>query len=565
MKHILRYTLFFATILFVASSCKNPVPDQIKYIPKDAMVVLDLNWKNLSDKASSGNINWDSLYHSISDEKADSLVTEGKKKVQDFMRSGVDTTKDILFFMKMGGSIMAGQQVSGGVVGAMKDAAAFEAYLKKQPRIDDIQKGKNYSYTKVEGSFYVGWNSEVVIIAGIGNNQGFGGNRGAGSSETATGNDQYLATLFSLKEEESIAAVPEFRDLIAQKGDMFFWSNTSTALNSVPVLGMTKISDLLKDSYGAGVINFENGKVVANFKSYSGKDLAAIWDKYKGPQVDMNLVSQFPSPVQGYAAFSFNPQVIAEIIKYGGFESTVKQFMDKAGFSLDDVLKIFKGDFAIVFGDIAYTETSYTFDDEVYKTKRPTAKILFNATIGDKAAYDKVMGKLAEAGEVEMVNGQYVPKGLSGIAWNMDGKNLIVASDNTLLQQYLANKGNATIPADIASRSKGKSIAFYVDINKIAATFAADSIAGASAKTAQATFHNAFATSENFNGKFVSSDMELKMVNEKDNSLVSLVKFFAAMSKEAVNMQHRFDARDMSDVDLDEMEDTIAPAAPESE
>jgi hypothetical protein len=239
--------------------------------------------------------------------------------------------------------------------------------------------------------------------------------------------------------------------------------------------------------------------------------------------------------------------------------------MDKAGFSLDDVLKIFKGDFAIVFGDIAYTETSYTFDDEVYKTKRPTAKILFNATIGDKAAYDKVMGKLAEAGEVEMVNGQYVPKGLSGIAWNMDGKNLIVASDNTLLQQYLANKGNATIPADIASRSKGKSIAFYVDINKIAATFAADSVAGASAKTAQATFHNAFATSENFNGKFVSSDMELKMVNEKVNSLVSLVKFFAAMSKEAVNMQHRFDARDMSDVDLDEMEDTIAPAAPESE
>lgn len=555
MKSTLRYTLLFATILVVAGSCKKSVPEQTKYIPKDAVFVFDLNWKSLSDKASKGNINWDSLYRSMADEHQDSAIAEGKKMMQDFMRSGVDTTKDIFFFAKMGGSIMNGQQVSGGVVAAMKDASAFEAYLKKQPLVSDVKKNSNYSSANINGKFTVGWNSDVIIVAGTQDTQNFHGDMGSGSSQGVGSDEQVLASLFALKQDESVSSIPEFQDLMKEKGDMLFWSNSSSAFGSVPLLGMTKIADLFKDSYGAGVINFEDGKVTSSFKSYSGKDLGAIWDKYKGPQVDMNLVNQFPSAAEGYAAFSFNPQIIAEIIKYGGFESTVKDFMEKAGFNMDDILKIFKGDFAVVFGDINYQEMSYNFDGHVYKSKRPTAKVIFNATIADKASYDKVAAKLAENGMMEMKNGQYVPKDLGGMAWSMDGKNLIIATDSVLLQQYLANKGNAGIPSNIADQSKGKSVAFYIDINKIATTFAKDSEAGEASKAAQATFNNLVATSSNYNGKYVEGNMDLKMVNDKENSLVSLVKFFAAVSKEAARMEHRMD-HGMSDMDMEDMPDT---------
>ncbi|CAN5797922.1 hypothetical protein BH10BAC2_BH10BAC2_30550 [soil metagenome] len=570
MKHTLRYTLLFAIVILVAASCKKAVPEQTKYIPKDALLVLDLNWKSLSDKASKGNINWDSLYTSVADADTDSMMREGKKMMQDFMRSGIDTTKDIFFFMKMGGSIMSGQQVSGGVVGAMKDAAAFESYIKKQPQFGEIQKGSNYSYVKIAGSFNIGWNSDVVIVAGAENAQNFQGESGSGSSSTISGDAKVLAALFAQKEEESVASIPEFRDLMAEKGDMLFWSNSSSAFSSVPFLGMTKIADLFKDSYGAGVINFEDGKITANFKSYSGKDLAAIWEKYKGPQVDMNMVNQFPLASQGYAAFSFNPQIIAEMVKYGGFESTVKQTLEKAGFTMEDVLKIFKGDFAIVFGGVGYEEASYTFGDQVYKSKKPAAKVIFNATIGDKAAYDKVISKLAEGENdmFEMKNGQYVPKQLDGMAWSMDGKNLIIATDSLLLQQYLAGKGNAAIPANIADRSKGKSMAMYVDINNILGSLATDSIGGDAMKTAQATFNDVIATSDNYNGKFVASNIELKMKDEKQNSLVSLVKFFAEMSKEAVKIQNGINRGGMTNLDdlkLEEMPDVEAPPGSKAE
>jgi hypothetical protein len=133
----------------------------------------------------------------------------------------------------------------------------------------------------------------------------------------------------------------------------------------------------------------------------------------------------------------------------------------------------------------------------------------------------------------------------------MDGKNLVIATDSVLLQQYLANKGNAAIPAAVADQSKGKAIAFYVDFNKIASSFATDSDASA-ANAAKETFNHLIGTTDNFNGKFIEGKMDLKMVNDKENSLVSLVKFFAAASKEAAKIQHRMDHH-MGGMDMENM------------
>src|SRR6478735_8027521 len=131
MKKFLRYTLLFAAILLFATSCKKSVPDQAKYIPKDAMFVFDLDWKSLSDKAAKGNINWDSLFRAAA-ETSDTEFASIKKKVDEFMKSGIDESSNVFFFVKTGGSIMSGQSTSAGVVVAMKDAGMFESYLKKQ-------------------------------------------------------------------------------------------------------------------------------------------------------------------------------------------------------------------------------------------------------------------------------------------------------------------------------------------------------------------------------------------------------------------------------------------------
>ena len=77
MKHIIHYSFFFLVIFFTATSCKKPT-DQIKYIPKDAGFVFDLNWKSLSEKASKANINWDSILRST--EEPDSSIAKAKRR-----------------------------------------------------------------------------------------------------------------------------------------------------------------------------------------------------------------------------------------------------------------------------------------------------------------------------------------------------------------------------------------------------------------------------------------------------------------------------------------------------
>src|SRR3954468_14610816 len=115
MNPIIRCSFFFIAIFFIATSCKKAIPDQIKYIPKDAMLVFDLNWKSLSEKASKANINWDSLIRSSTEADADSSIAKARKKLGEFMHSGIDTESNVFVFVRMGGSMMSGQSTTGGL------------------------------------------------------------------------------------------------------------------------------------------------------------------------------------------------------------------------------------------------------------------------------------------------------------------------------------------------------------------------------------------------------------------------------------------------------------------
>ena len=102
MKRIAHYSFLFIAIILTATSCKKSVPDQTKYIPKDAMFVFDMDWKSLSEKAAKGNINWDSLFKSVADEDVnDSAIAQGRKLMEDFKNSGVDMESNLFFFLKI--------------------------------------------------------------------------------------------------------------------------------------------------------------------------------------------------------------------------------------------------------------------------------------------------------------------------------------------------------------------------------------------------------------------------------------------------------------------------------
>ncbi len=117
-----------------------------------------------------------------------------------------------------------------------------------------------------------------------------------------------------------------------------------------------------------------------------------------------------------------------------------------------------------------------------------------------------------------------------GFVMNADGKNLVVASDAALLQQYKAGTGKITLPDGVAGKAKGNAVAFYADISIMLNAMPPDTTGEAMINSARQTFKDAFITSENISGNTIKGHLEVRMINEKENSLAALARYFGTVA-----------------------------------
>ncbi|MEX6688375.1 DUF4836 family protein [Danxiaibacter flavus] len=533
---VTRCLLFCMAVALIATSCKKSVPKQVTFIPKDATMVFSVNAKSVTEKLSKSSVNLDSLFNTIFKDSAKSEVAKMKSAVGDLKNAGIDWSSDVYFFLKNKGSIMTGQQNAFAAIALIKDAGKFEAYLKKQKPEAAIKKESKYSYAVIDNDVTVGWNSDVIIVAG---NKEY--NRNTASSGQPDDGHLLLNTLYEQKEAESIASIPEFVELAKEKSDATVFTNSSGLLNNVPMLSMTKASDLLNNAYSATTINFEDGEIVASSKGYSSPALKDILKKYPGQKINMDMINKYPSSnVDGFILLSFNPQILIDIIKYSGFDVQANQYLNEMGFTLDDVAKAFKGEFSFVVSDLAVVKQPNPYYPQMTMTK-PDMKYLFNAKVGDKASFEKVMNTLVSKGMLTKNGDQYLlPQNFPGTSYLINSKDIIVASDSAMVGQYSAGSAKATFTSDVDGKVSGKPFGAYVDINKILQAFPLDSSSTAdqvaTMNKAKTTFKDLVGSTENFDGKLIKSSMQLRMVDGKKNSLASLAEFLAEAAK---NIPHK--------------------------
>jgi hypothetical protein len=173
-----------------------------------------------------------------------------------------------------------------------------------------------------------------------------------------------------------------------------------------------------------------------------------------------------------------------------------------------------------------------------YNTPTPSAKMIFNATIGDKVAFAKLMDKAAEKGIVTKQNGIYIAgpaMAMANLYLHVDDKNLILASDQATYDAYASGKGKSNLSSDVKDKLKGKATAGYIDISSIVDGIAPITQGNEMSKNihnaVSATFKDAFMTMDNFDGN-LKSGFEVRMKDDKQNSLVSLAKMMITIAQE---------------------------------
>jgi Domain of unknown function (DUF4836) len=536
MKRLLQLSWLPLVLVVMLTSCSK-TPKQVKYIPKDAAYIVAVDTKSLKDKLKSGNIDIDSLIKKYGGDNMDSTA---KKMWADFKNAGIDWDDQAFFFMSMKNSVAGGQTFVVNFMASLSDGKKFEDFLKTQPQTKEIKKGTGFSYTAAGSDGVLSWNDKVVIVTMYENNQ-------SGTYDTVTHTWNYppasakqasalkeVERLYNQKENESIASVKAFTDLIKEKGDAHIFTSTdgfSSMMSGLPMM-MPKLNELMKGNYTTATLNFEDGKIVAKATNYVNDKVAGILKKYAGPTIDMSMLENYPSNnVNVIAAASFKPEIVSGILTELQLEGAADMALGSAGLTTQDLYKCLKGDIAVISSDFSYA-VNPTATPGMMAWPMPTAKLIFAAPIGDKASLDKILAK-GVATQMLVQNGDTytLPAGGPGLAFfiKVDAKNIYLTNDAAALQGYIAKTSKTGVSGDVLSKFKGKSTAFYVNaesyLNGISASLVgggADSIALVKAK---ATFKDVFATSDNLSGNTSKSEFEFNFKDAKQNSLVSIANF----------------------------------------
>jgi hypothetical protein len=544
MKSLIRTLLILLLTTSFITSCKKAAPKQARHIPKNAVFVATLNTKSLKAKLAKNQATLENILRSIAGN--DTSITKGKQEWEDLQASGVDLDDNFYIAVVQKGAAMStntGTMVTT-TIGTLNDAKKLEAYIKKKQPNSEIRKEKNYSYTTVSGDNMVAWAEDLVIMMSYQNslnrkmeydstNQSYHFKDPVNSTnDMKTAMDGY----FNLKEDESVVSIPEFRDLMQEKSDGSFWVNSSSGMANIP-MPLPKLNELFANSFTAATVNFEDGQVAVNSKSYYSDELRDIIKKYTGPTADLSAIENYPSNnINGFVAFAFNPQMINALVQHlemGGMADSYLTKMMGSEYTLTDALKAIKGDFTMVVSD--FQSTAVTGGPGQQAGSSANFKMIVNIPVGDKVQMNRVMDKMVQNRMmVKTAQGYTVAPELNrvGFAVSVDDQNILIARDATFLEQYKMKTQKARLTGDVMDNFKDKSAISYVNIESIingvpSQNTQADSVI----LKAKSTFKDAKGYLDNFNGKYMEGHYELRFKDEKANSLTSLLGFFETASK----------------------------------
>ncbi len=536
----------FLSVLIMAAlftACSNHAPKEAKYIPKDITAVLAVDPKSLHDKLEKSGINMDTLINRLF--KRGGVDSNDKAKFNEISdAAGINWNDKIYFFSLQAGEEQQANSTVLNLMGGISNATKFEAFLKKQPALQkkSVQKEKNYSFILINNESMISWNEGNVIGSLIHSTVKPYYDSIAMKfivPEKANMEKELKAEVnkyFTQKESESLASVEAFGNMFKTKSDGYAFSSTNrylSILGAMP-LQLPKLEELVKDNYIASTLSFEEGKIVATATTYTNPFVSSILKKYAGPTVNLSLIENYPSEnINLIMMASFNPEIFGGVLKQLEVEGLVNNFMEKTGFTSQDLYKTLKGDIAVVVSDLGLPSKDLKVknDSTVIFERKPLGKMILNAPVGDPVAFAKIMNKAVEMGYFSKNGNTYhAGKLLSffGMYVNANDKNLIIASDSLTYAQYISNKSKAVISNDALNMFRGKSTIAYFDIANTIKGFLGgnDGDYKKSLLSAKETFKDMIMSSENFDGSTLKGKFEIRLNNEKQNSLATLTSLF---------------------------------------
>ncbi|NOT49674.1 MAG: DUF4836 family protein [Chitinophagaceae bacterium] len=475
MRPSIKNLLVLAPVIFLLASCggkKASVP-----VPKDAAIVMHFNMASLSSKLPWSEIKSAEWFKMIAEEaeEDEEMTPLQKSLLENPENSGVDLKSDLYFFMQV-----KGKNAYAVVSGKLSDAKKFESTIQGISEMLRIKKDGSISYLGNEEGCLT-WTSNRFIFVAPTKAPGsdFGPRRRYYDEEDEDEDRdeeqnfesllQFAKDVHGLKQSNSISSDSHFSSLMKETGDIhLFFASNAFMQDAMGPLRMLKASSLLEGNAAGLAINFDNGKVSVNSKSWYGKELGELMKKYQPGNLNADMLKRIPSQnLAGVLAMNYPPEGIKEFIKILGAEGLVNGFMSEAGVNIDDFVKANKGDVMVAVSDFSIKEKKITtqIGDEsyTYSDTKPDANILFATSVKDKATFTKLMDavkkEMNKNKNEDMETGEEEPKYVLTDSWFVMGNN------QGTIDSFAA--GRNTNSAALISQISGHPFGGFIDLQKI--------------------------------------------------------------------------------------------------
>ena len=404
-----KFILLLGVLALGFTSCSKK-SENLKVIPKDAMVVVSFDLQSLYKKADVEELQKLKSFQKIKEELNNNNKEMGKifsEILNDPKASGVDFKKNAFLFglnnKKYGGD---SRNPYIGVTAVLSDDAKFKDLLNRVSQAKnlqlDIKKEGTLNIVRLDQGTYLSWDSKKILFL-------------KGDNTEATGVDIVLKKLYEQSKSEQITDIKGFSDFLDGQKDINVWLNfggfvqdDSIFLNGMVASLYRGLFNMQKDSYFYGFIDFGKDDIKLTTYSIYNEETAKLLKKYDLYDItfDKDILKNTPEKLPLAMGGAINVKNYYEFLKaqFGKDfnEDDLIRALSTQGLTKDNVLNFFGGSFMLAIEgfenqkyisyDLVEDEQSkdgYEYKEVEKERMFPVFGLSFN--IGDKTLLDKVI------------------------------------------------------------------------------------------------------------------------------------------------------------------------------
>lgn len=401
-----KFILLLGVLALGFTSCSKK-SENLKVIPKDAMVVVSFDLQSLYQKADVEELQQLKSFQKLKEEISNDNKEMGKifnEILKDPKSSGVDFKKNAFFFVcdskKYGGD---SRNPYIGVTAVLSDDAKFKDLLNRVSQATKLQLD-----IKKEGALNIVYFNEGASLSWDNKKMLFLVN-----DNYSTRVDVVLKKLYEQSKSEQITDIKGFSDFLDRQKDINVWLNfggfmqdDSMFLNGIAASLYKSLFNMQKDSYFYGFIDFGKDDIKLTTYSIYNQETAKLLKKYDLYDIsfDKDILKNFPEKLPIAIGGAVNVKNYYEFLKaqFGKElnEDDLVKLLNTQGLTKDNVLNFFGGSFMLAIEGfenqkyISYdlvedeqSEDGYEYKEVEKERMFPVFGLSFN--IGDKTLLDK--------------------------------------------------------------------------------------------------------------------------------------------------------------------------------